>query len=429
MRNNWLFFIEPDANTSGVFPIDPLLPHSLGVHWISHIASLVDNSRHILVPGSVALQEAFHCMSRFAGALVIWCAGGSNSNAKRKLPGDHLGSHSSCSSSSTQVRHITSVRRDLTGFFGKLKHSKISGIPVVFNKISSFTVKQLCKEAQWLQSIPMLSLGAALVPPLTNVSTNVLAIPLDTSSMEAQSCTNQRNCDIESRGCGPCSDLYLQSLAWAKTTEPRTGVEFPTMLDNTILGESNSCFTPEILVGTGSRTMTIIRIKSLSVYAFGFYVHPFDVCEKLGAKYACIPEHELNKSQDFYRDLLRADINMTVRLVVSCNGIKINTVKDVFEKSLRARLTKTNPEADFSCLQAFGSIFKQDIPLRVGTTINFRRTADGHLVTEVEGNHLGAVQNKDLCRAFFDMYIGDFPICEQTKEEIGKNVASIIRMC
>ncbi|KAH6761384.1 hypothetical protein C2S51_018333 [Perilla frutescens var. frutescens] len=429
MGNNWLFFVEPDGNTGGIFPIDPLLPHSLGAHWISHIASLVDNSRNLFVPGSMAIQEAFHCMSKFAGALVIWCAGGSNVNVKRKLPGDHLGSLSSCSGTSTRVRQISSVRRDLSGVFWKLKYSRISAIPVVFNKISSFAMKQLCKEAQWLQSFPMLSLGAALVPPLTNLSTNVLAIPLDTSSMEAQRCADQKHCDIESRGCGPCSDLYLQSLAWAKTTEPRTGVEFPTMLDNTISGEINSCFTPEILVGTGSRTMTIIRIKSLKVYAFGFYVHPFDVCEKLGPKYACIPEHELNKHQDFYRDLLRSDINMTVRLVVSCNGIKINTVKDVFEKSLRARLTKMNPEADFSCLQAFGSIFKQDIPLRVGTTINFRRTADGHLVTEVEGNNIGAVQSKDLCRAFFDMYIGELPICEQTKEEIGKNVANIIRMC
>ncbi|KAL1532633.1 fatty-acid-binding protein 2-like isoform X1 [Salvia divinorum] len=415
MGNNWLFFVEPDGNAGGIFPIDPILPHNLGAHWISHIVSLVDNSRHLLVPGSMALQEAFSCMSKFAGALVIWCARGSNANVKRKLPGDrHLGYLSTCSTASTQVRHISSTRRDLTG---------------VFNKISSFTLKQLSKEAQWLQTFPMLSLAAALVPPLTNVSTNMLAIPLESGSMEAQRITEHKHCEIESRGCGPCSDLYLQRLAWAKTTEARTGVEFPAMLDNSISGESNSGFTPEILVGTGSRTMTVIRIKSLKVYAFGFYVHPFDVCEKLGPKYACIPEHELNKCQDFYRDLLRSDINMTVRLVVNYNGIKINTVKDVFEKSLRARLAKMNPEADFSCLQEFGSIFTQDISLRVGTTINFRRTADGHLVTEVEGNNIGAVQSKDLCRAFFDMYIGEIPICEQTKEEIGKNVASIIKTC
>ena len=152
-----MFFIEPDGNTGGIFPIDPILPHNLGVHWISHIASLVDNSRHLLVPGSMALQEAFSCMSKFAGALVIWCARGSNVNIKRKLPGDrHLGYLSTCStaSSSTQLRHIFSTRHELTG---------------VFNMISSFALKQLSKEAQWLQTFPMLSLAAALVPPLTNV--------------------------------------------------------------------------------------------------------------------------------------------------------------------------------------------------------------------------------------------------------------------
>lgn len=169
MGTNWLFFVEPDGNAGGIFPIDPILPHSLGAHWISHIASLVDNSRHLLVPGSMALQEAFSCMSKFAGALVIWCARGSNPRAKRKLLGDHLGCLSTCSTTSTQVRQISSVRRDLTGFFCNLKCSRISAIPVAINKISSFALKQLSKEAQWLQTFPMLSLGAALVPPLTNV--------------------------------------------------------------------------------------------------------------------------------------------------------------------------------------------------------------------------------------------------------------------
>lgn len=74
----------------------------------------------------------------------------------------------------------------------------------------------------------------------------MLAIPLDTGSMEAQRCADQKQCDIESRRCGPCSDLYLQSLAWAKTTEARTGVEFPTMLENNISGEINSSFNPEV---------------------------------------------------------------------------------------------------------------------------------------------------------------------------------------
>ncbi|KAK4487607.1 hypothetical protein RD792_005740 [Penstemon davidsonii] len=337
------------------------------------------------------------------------------------MPGNRIGSHSNCPIHSTQVKSISSVK----GFFWKSKHRRKSSIPLDFSKISSLALKQICNEAERLQSFPLLSLAAALVPPFTKLSSNVLAVPLETSSIEAQRCIDQRPCEVESRGCGPCGELYFQNLDLSRNAvEHRTGIEFPTMLDNSISGESNSSFPPEVLVGTGSRTMTIIRIKSLKVYAFGFYVHPFDVCEKLGPKYASIPESELNKRQDFYQDLLRKDINMTLRLVVSCNGIKIKTVKDAFEKALRARLARTNPDADFRCLQTFGSMFPEDIPLNVGTTINIHRTADGHLITEIGGSQYGAVQSKDLCRAFFDMYIGDVPVCEQTKEEIGKNVAN-----
>ncbi|GFZ15590.1 chalcone-flavanone isomerase family protein [Actinidia rufa] len=97
-----------------------------------------------------------------------------------------------------------------------------------------------------------------------------------------------------------------------------------------------------------------------------------------------------------------------------------------FEKSLRARLVKTNPDTDFNCLRTFGSLFAEDILLHTGTTIDFRQTADGHLITEIGGNQIGAVHSKELCRAFFDMYIGDVPVSEQTKEEIGRNVAILV---
>ncbi|KAL2517974.1 Fatty-acid-binding protein 2 [Abeliophyllum distichum] len=414
MGNNWMFFVEPDGGSGG-FSMDPIVPHVSG-HWLFHVSSFIDNSRYLYVPGSLALEEAFNCVSKFAGALLLWFASGSNSHINNKISCDDIGSSSSCQASRQ-------------GFFWKSRYKGESAVPVAFGKISRFTLNKLFKEAERLQSLPLLSLAAALVPPFTNVSSNELAIPLETAHVETQRCTDRRPCEVETQGCGPCSEIYLQNLAWSRNAvEPRTGIEFPTMLDSIITGE-NTSFTPEVLVGTGSRTMTIIRIKSLKLYAFGFYVHPFDVCEKLGPKYACIPEYELNKRQDFYHDLLREDINMTVRLVVSCNGIKINTVRDAFEKSLRSRLMRTNPEADHHCLDAFGSMFSQDIPLHVGTTINFHRTAGGELITEVGGNQLGTVQSKDLCRAFFDMYIGDVPVCEQTKEEIGKNVASIIRTC
>ncbi|XP_073314864.1 fatty-acid-binding protein 2-like [Primulina huaijiensis] len=425
MRNNFLFFIDQDGGSSGIFSTDLLIPHGSRCHWLSHIASLVDSSRYLYLHGSVVLQEAFNSMSKFSGALVLWFATGSNTS-NSNLQGDHIGSNSSYRKVCTHVKHISSVRRELTGFWCKVRSTRK---PSIFGKISSFTLKQFYKETERIQSFPLVSLAAMLVPPFTNVATNALAFPLETSSIETQTCLDQKPCEIENGGFEPFNNLYFQSLAFSKNAvERRTGIEFPTMLASRMDGEQDSNFNPEVLVGTGSRIMTII-IKSLNIYAFGFYVHPFDICEKLGPKYACIPEYELNKCRDFYQDLLREDINMTVRLVVSCNGIKINAVKDAFEKSLRSRLTKTNPNADFRCLDAFGSLFSQDIPLDMGTIIDFRRTADGYIIIEVGGNHIGAVQSKDLCRAFFDMYIGDIPACEQTKDEIGKNVANIMRKC
>lgn len=62
-----------------------------------------------------------------------------------------------------------------------------------------------------------------------------------------------RPCEVETRGCGPFSEIYLQNLAWSSNAvEPRTGIEFPTVLDNIITGE-NTSLTPEV-----SRQNTII---------------------------------------------------------------------------------------------------------------------------------------------------------------------------
>ncbi|KAJ0091635.1 hypothetical protein Patl1_13751 [Pistacia atlantica] len=281
----------------------------------------------------------------------------------------------------------------------------------------------MLREGEGIQSCSLLSLAAAVIPPFDNLSSKIMAIPLDAMDVRMHECLDQRPCEIEPQRCGSLSFPNLNRRRHA--VEPRTGIEFP------------------VLVGTGSRTMKIIKIKSLKVYAFGFYVHHRAVCEKMGRKYASIPVGELNKRHEFYEDLLREDIDMTVRLVINCNGMKINSVKEnvtdisqhkasqtnAFEKSLRARLVKTNPDTDYNCLKTFGSYFTKDIPLPQGTTIDLRRTADGQLITEIGGNRIGAVKSKDLCRAFFDMYLGDVPVSEQTKEEIGKNVASMIRKC
>nr|GEX82541.1 fatty-acid-binding protein 2 isoform X1 [Tanacetum cinerariifolium] len=122
-----------------------------------------------------------------------------------------------------------------------------------------------------------------LVPPLGNASRNFFAVSHENKNAVVERSINHSPCEVEQRRCG---DIKY--------------------------GSSN-CLAN---------------------------VHPYDVCNKLGSKYASLPDDEVKTHDNFFSDLLREDISMTLRLVVSCNGIKISTVRDAFEKSLQARLIK-----------------------------------------------------------------------------------------
>ncbi|EOY30062.1 Chalcone-flavanone isomerase family protein isoform 3 [Theobroma cacao] len=386
MRSNWLLFMDLDGGGSPyIFAMEPFVSNGLGAHLFSQFSSLVDSSlyhsKHMYVPGSLAFREAFGCMSRFAGTLLFWFSSMSTSNLSRDISaGNQRGLKSGSCKSSAKVKHIASCKNYVAGFQFASESSGQSATPLVFGKISSYAMRHFFGEVEALQSFPLLSLAAALIPPFDNLSAKVLAVPLENTEVQTQECMDQRRCDVGLQGCGSLSFLDLN---WTRhAVEPRTGIEFPMILDNILDRQNNSSLASEVLVGTGSRTMKIIKIKSLKVYAFGFYIHPYSVCQKLGPKYASIPAGELHKHNDFYQDLLREDIGMTVRLVVNCNGMKVNTVRDAFEKSLRARLVKTNPNTDYHCLSTFGSYFTQDIPLPAGTIIDFQRTADGQLITK-----------------------------------------------
>ncbi|KAM3194480.1 hypothetical protein ACQJBY_070884 [Aegilops geniculata] len=61
----------------------------------------------------------------------------------------------------------------------------------------------------------------------------------------------------------------------------------------------------QVLVGVGFKGMKIMRVKNLNLYAFGLYMQPNSICEKLGPKYASVPTTNLKDDPDFYDDLLR----------------------------------------------------------------------------------------------------------------------------
>lgn len=159
--------MDPEGGSSEIFPMDPLVPRGLGVHFLSRIASFVDNSRYLYVPGSLALEETFNFISKFAGALLVWLSSGSNSNFSHRISSCPDGSHPSNFKSNTPLKHVSSCGQNFIGFF--CDNRARSSIPFMLCKISKFSIKRFCKDAEHLRSLPFLSLAAALVPPFENV--------------------------------------------------------------------------------------------------------------------------------------------------------------------------------------------------------------------------------------------------------------------
>ncbi|KAF7086226.1 hypothetical protein CFC21_089540 [Triticum aestivum] len=424
MKPDWFIFSKLDHNGGYLhkFPIGSPMSHDIGLGLISQVGALVESSfqhpRHVCSTGSGAVQEAFSCFNKVAGAFYFCLSRATNPNILHRLSAIAGSGSRACRA---QIKQVTSCMQHLAGLQAREEHA----IQMLLAKLANATLGRAWNEVEERHACNILMLAAAsVIPPFENISPKMLADSMMLGKDGVDQIgehVDQPYLDERRPGCARVAvprTIYPEDL-----TEPRTGIKFPTLL------EENSNPAAEVLVGMGYRSMRIMKVKNLNLYAFGLYIQPDSICNKLGSKYASVPVAELKDHPDFYEDLLRENIHMTVRLVVSYNGLSISAVQDAFEKSLGFRLQKMNPNTDYHCLKTFGSYFREDIRIPVGTKIDFRQTCDGQLITEVDGKQIGAVQSKDLCRAFFDMYIGDPPVSVETKQDIAQNVGGLIRRC
>lgn len=207
--------------------------------------------------------------------------------------------------------------------------------------------------------------------------------------------------------------------------EPKTGIEFPYLLS--CKSRNSSCAGSQVLAGVGIKTLDIIFIKTIKIYAFGFYIKPDGLSAQLREKYGSFSADTLKNNLGFYEDLLRSDLEMTVRLVVHYKGLRAGMVRSAFDTSLRNRLKKINGEENEEGLLIFNSYFSESLTLSQGTIIHFQRLPGGHLRTEINGSLIGNIHSNDFCRALFDIYIGDPPVSLKAKQEIGEKVWQLLK--
>ncbi|WZZ82592.1 hypothetical protein YC2023_103164 [Brassica napus] len=150
-----------------------------------------------------------------------------------------------------------------------------------------------------------------------------------------------------------------------------------------------------------------------------------DVKKLVGEKYANLPASELRGNKAFIDDLMEADIKMTIRLQIVYGKLSIRSVRSAFRDSVGNRLKKFGGLDNDELLQSFTSLFKDEYKIPRSSTIDMTQEPGHVLNVAIEGNQVGSVKSKLLCRSILDLYIGEEPFDKNAREDFLNNVASI----
>ncbi|ESQ43755.1 hypothetical protein EUTSA_v10006140mg [Eutrema salsugineum] len=212
----------------------------------------------------------------------------------------------------------------------------------------------------------------------------------------------------------PWGSITLAESSSESVVEPKTGFSFPATI-----GDSRR------LLGVGLRKKSLLGLKNIDIYAFGVYADCDDVKKLVGQKYANLPASELRGNKAFMDDLMEADIKMTVRLQIVYSKLTIRSVRNAFQESVGNRLKKFGGLDNDDLLQSFTSLFKDEYKIPTSSTIDLTQNPGHVLGVAIEGNHVGSVKSKLLCRSILDLYIGEEPFDKNAREDFLDNVASL----
>ena len=191
-----------------------------------------------------------------------------------------------------------------------------------------------------------------------------------------------------------------QAGAAETVRERESGVTFPLAL--TPPGGA----TPHWLMGTGIRQRTIFRVK---VYAFGLYVDAAAARVAL-ADFAGATAEALERDERFTRRLLDLDFGMALRLVMT-RTVSGGDVADAFDEALRPRMPQAGAGADDAAAALARLRGHLDMgAVRRDAEIVFSCGPAGRLAMTVDGAERPAFESRALCRALFDVYLGEDPI-------------------
>jgi hypothetical protein len=208
--------------------------------------------------------------------------------------------------------------------------------------------------------------------------------------------------------------LLAVVLHGAEGAAPKTTVDFPTEIQ-----------TPagvQLLTGTGVRLRTIFKVK---VYTFGLYVNGD------GARTALAPWRgksaaDLSRDPSLYDELLKGAFPMTMRLVMA-RDVGAAQMAEAFDGALAPRLAQAaqrDMPGGADALARFRALFTSQ--LKNGTELLFTWAPGNKLLVSIGGRQVGEIENRALCWALFDVYLGPKPISPEGKKSVVGRLPEVI---
>lgn len=227
----------------------------------------------------------------------------------------------------------------------------------------------------------------------------------------------------------PSIAITAQTAETAK--EGESGHRYPVTISSTLKAEDakkeDAKPTTLDLLGMGIREKTIFNVN---VYSYALYVDDGTVQSDL-KKWKGMSASKVGGDSALFKKLLTPSGTKELRLRF-CRNVDAEDIVSAFEDSLKPRileLKKTEKKTDaekLANLATFRKFFSLD-KLKDGNELRFTWHPDGTLSTVVNGERKGDLLAPELCKALFDVYIGEKPISKSSKKKLVKRLPEIIK--
>jgi len=203
--------------------------------------------------------------------------------------------------------------------------------------------------------------------------------------------------------------------------EPSTGFNFPKKLKGT---------SDQVLIGAGARSLELYGIDTVVVktYALGLYVDPTAAMKYL-KEFRSIPMEQVNSAQyvvareEMFHQLLRGKFDVTLRFIPT-RDVAGDHLFSSFYKNLKKRYSELGlpePEKDLKLMEG---AFPTKAKIPAGRPVDFTMTSEGQLWIVIGSKVEGVIKNKQLAKAFFEIFLLEKTKTPAARREFAKGLVA-----